>query len=443
MGTTLLHNAKIINEGESFDGFVLITNSIIEKVGRGEAPEELLDKVDEVRDLKGDLLLPGVIDVHVHFREPGLTHKADIRSESRAALAGGVTSFFEMPNTNPQTTSVAALSEKLNIAEKDSAVNYAFFIGATNDNYDELVSVDYSAVPGIKAFLGSSTGNMLVEGEKNLDRIFKLGPIVAVHCEDEGIISKNARRAKGKYGEKEVPVSEHPHIRTREACLISTKNAIERAKRHNSDLHVCHLSTEEEVELLKSCPDNITAEACVAHLLFSEDDYDTLGALIKCNPAIKSSRDRAALRDAVRDGVIDIVATDHAPHLLSEKEGGALKAVSGMPMIQFSLPLMLKMAAEGAFPIERVVEVMAHNPASRFGIERRGFIREGYYADLVVVTKHESVISRSAIKSKCGWSPVENVSLPYTVKEVYVNGDAAWRDEKETSHKSLPLRFLR
>ena len=440
MRGVLLHNARIVNEGVSYEGYVAVSDGMIVETGAGKAPLRLLDSFEEVRDLKGALLLPGVIDVHVHFREPGLTHKADIASESRAALAGGVTSYFEMPNTSPQTVSPEEWRKKMEIAKRDSAVNYAFFIGATKDNIELLRDMDFSNVPGVKLFLGSSTGNMLVEGETLLDEIFSLGRRVAAHCEDEETIRNNVAEAREKYGETEVPISEHPSIRSREACVKSTASALERAIRLGTDFHVCHLTTREEVDMLRGLK-GVSGEACVAHLWFCDEDYEKLGAKIKCNPSIKKRADREALRNAVRDGVIDIVATDHAPHLAKEKEGGALKAVSGMPMVQFSLQAMLALAEKGCFSIERVVEVMCHNPASRFGLKGRGFIRKGYHADMVILSKDSMTVTKDIIESKCGWSPLEGETFPYTVREVIVNGVSGWRDGKIMPHPVEALTF--
>lgn len=437
---TILYNAILVNEGSTTPGFLIISHSLIERVGEGSPAPRTIASCDEAVDLHGAYIFPGVIDVHVHFREPGMTRKADIRSESLAALHGGVTSYLEMPNTSPPTTTLAALADKEAIAARDSAVNYAFFQGATNDNIDELRRADYSAVPGIKVFMGSSTGNMLVDRAAQLDDIFSLGHLVAVHCEDEQTIAANAAAAREKYPAGEVPVSEHPAIRSREACIRSTQHALQLARLHDTRLHICHLTTAEEVSML---PDSrkVSAEACVAHLYFTDEDYPRLGTKIKCNPAVKTKADREALREGVRTGRIPVVATDHAPHLLIEKEGGALKAVSGMPMVQFSLPLMLKMADEGVFTLPLVAQVMAHGPAEMFRIERRGFLREGYFADLTIVERLPMTVSADIIKSKCGWSPLEGTTLPMSVTKVYVNGRLALDSGEVLPHTAHHLSF--
>ncbi len=431
----LLYNALIINEGESFIGYVLTDGELISEVGHGVPRSELLTDSNCI-DLEGKWLLPGIIDDQVHFREPGLTHKADIASESRAALAGGVTSFMDMPNCKPPTVDRQAWQWKMDRAAAVSAANYSFWIGATNDNMPELAEADFSRIPGIKVFLGASTGNMLVDDEKALDGIFSAKRIVAIHSEDEGIIRENMHRAVERFGEQDIPVTEHPNIRSREACVRSTEKAIERACRLGTRLHILHLSTAEEAQMLNRTPSmpapawkdkKITAEVCVHHLWFTADDYPRLGARIKWNPAVKDSSDREELRKAVNDGRIDVVATDHAPHLLSEKEGGCRKAASGGPLVQHSLLMMLEMASDGLWPKERVVSLMAHNPARLFGISRRGFIRPGYFSDLTVVNPDRPyTVNSSNLLTKCGWSPLEGHTFPASVETVIVNGSLAF-----------------
>lgn len=436
MARRLLYNAQIVNEGKCYCGYVGIADEIIEIVGEGEPTENVFSRFNEIENLHGALLLPGVIDDQVHFREPGLTHKADIASESRAAVAGGVTSFMDMPNTIPQTITIDALETKNHLASESSWANYGFFIGATNDNIEELRAVDYTKTPGIKLFLGASTGNMLVDNENALDNIFRLKGIIAIHSEDEKIIRDNMAKHKEKYGDN-IPIKCHPSIRSEEACYVSTKRAVERALKYGTRLHVFHLSTAKELEFFGSSllkEKKITAEVCVHHLWFSDEDYEKLGSRIKWNPAIKTSADREALRDAVNSGKIDIVATDHAPHLLSEKEGDCSKAASGGPMVQHSLVVMLELASQGVFSIEKVVDSMCHNPAILYNIDKRGYIRKGYYADLVVVNKNEKwTISKENIMTKCGWSPLEGVELNNKVAMTIVNGNIVYRNGQHQS----------
>lgn len=439
----LFYNALIINEGESYKGWLLTNGELIEDLGRGDVPAELLEKLSasaessedleechlKTTDLQGKWLIPGVIDDHVHFREPGLTHKADIASESLAAAAGGVTSYFEMPNCKPATISQEALDEKYKLAEEKSLVNYTFFPGATNDNIEWLKSLDFSKVPGVKVFLGSSTGNMLVDSDRMLDEVFSLPCVIMVHSEDESIIRSNTEIWRKKFGEM-IPIFEHPNIRSREACLKSTTEAVERAKRLGTRLHIAHITTADELFLLESKPladKKITAEACLLHLRFCDKDYERLGSKIKCNPAVKSESDREALRQALRDGRIDVVATDHAPHLPAEKEGGCLQAASGAPFVQFSLPTMVEMTKQGVFTKEQVVDFMAHNPARLFGIRKRGFLRPGYKADLAIVDPEGvTEINADTIQSKCGWSPLDGETIGARVVETIVNGVTVW-----------------
>lgn len=443
---TLLHNAIIVNEGESYLGYVVIDNETIECVGEGAPSPEIIASVNKVCDLDCKLLLPGVIDDQVHFRDPGLTHKADIETESTAAVAGGVTSFMDMPNTNPQTTSIEAWEAKNKRANQVSLANYAFFIGATNANIDTLLNCDYSRVPGVKLFLGASTGNMLVDNDTALNRIFAEVPaLIAIHSEDEAIIRRNRDELQAQMGDN-IPVELHPVIRSSEACYESTRRAVEMAKKHGSRLHILHISTDAEMEFLtpgEVADKKITAEVCVHHLWFTDDDYPRLGSRIKWNPAIKTANDRDSLRRALNDNRIDIVATDHAPHLLSEKEGGALKAASGGPLVQFSLPLMLEMAHNGLFTVETVVEKMCHAPARLFNIDRRGYIRPGYFADLVVVNPNTAyIVSDDMVLSRCGWTPINGETLHNKVLATYVNGHKVYDNGKiDASHKGQPLKF--
>lgn len=429
---TVISNATVVNEGRCFTGSVIVEGEFIVDVVEGWY--ENVGGEDNVIDASGLYLFPGVIDDHVHFREPGLVHKADIESESRAAAAGGVTSYMEMPNTMPQATTVELLNEKFRLAAEKSRVNYSFFFGATNDNVSQLRNLDPTKVCGVKVFMGSSTGNMLVDDERSLRSLFELSPmLIMAHCEDTSIINQNIKQFKKKYkGQNDFPVRYHSRIRSVEACYESTKLAVRLAQESGARLHIAHVSTAKELELFESGrieDKNITSEACVAHLMFTTEDYDVLGTRIKCNPAIKTFEDREALRLALASGLIDVVATDHAPHLLEEKIGGALKAVSGMPMIQFSLVSMLEMADEGVVSYEKVAELMCHNPAKLFNIDRRGFIRKGYYADLVLVDPDKSwTVDKDCIKSKCGWSPVEEKHYNWQVRRTLVNGQTVYSD---------------
>lgn len=429
----LLYNGILVNEGVAEKGFVAIDGNAISQVGTGEPSAQLMAEATELVDVAGDYILPGAIDDQVHFREPGLTHKADIESESRAALVGGVTSFMDMPNTKPQTVTLDALEAKYERAAATSHVNYSFYMGATNDNIDEVKRVDFTKVCGVKAFLGASTGNMLIDKSSSLERLFSEVPaIIAIHSEDEAIIRANVERYRAEYGD-DAPVAMHPLIRSAEACYECTARAVDLAARCGSRLHVLHLSTAKELSLFSTEPlekKNITAEVCVHHLWFDDSAYATLGARIKCNPAVKTAADRNALRAAVVDGRLDVVATDHAPHLLSEKEGGALKAASGMPLVQYSLMAMLEMARDGVFTPAQVVEKMCHAPARLYRIARRGYLRKGYYADVVVVhcNSEGHVVSDADVVSRCGWTPFVGANMHHSVKRTYVNGALAYCD---------------
>lgn len=444
---TLIYNARIVNEGSTFTGYVVIKGEMIDSVEPGDAPASLIEGAAVRIDADGRLLLPGAIDEHVHFRDPGLTRKADMATESRAAVAGGVTSFIDMPNTVPATVTREAVEDKIKRAQQVSCANYGFFIGATNSNLDELLAADYTRIAGVKLFLGSSTGNMLVDSESTISRIFSEVPaLIAVHAEDESIISANRKTFGEEYGE-DVPVNFHPAIRSRKACVEATRRAVEGAKKYGARLHVLHISTADELQFFTAGPvenKKIPAETCPQYLLFCDELYPKFGARIKCNPAIKRAADRDALRKAVADGVIDVIATDHAPHLESEKEGGALKAVSGMPMVQFSLPVMVSLAVEGTFTIEQVVEKMCHNPARLFRIDRRGFIRPGYYADLALVDDRcePYTITSDMVLSKCAWTPLEGAPLGARVDITWVNGKQVWRyGVLFSSPAGKPLKF--
>lgn len=429
---TIISGGRIVNEGTTRKADILISDDgRIEQIIPSSCP--VSDDTAAVRtiDATGCYVLPGIIDTHVHFREPGLTDKADIESESRAAAAGGVTTFFDMPNTKPQTTTLEALADKQRLAAAKSHVNYAFFFGATNDNADLFAQLDPHAVPGIKLFMGSSTGNMLVDRDEALDRIFRLSaplPIMA-HCEDTAVIERNMQTALE--GSDDPDVSLHPFIRSEEACIASTQKAIALARKHHARLHIAHISTAEELDLLDACRQDdgatpfplVTAEACVGYLLFSSQDYARLGSRIKVNPAIKSPVDQFMLRQALADGRIAVVATDHAPHLPAQKEGGCVKAASGMPMVQFSLVAMLGLVDAHVLTIERLVELMAHNPARLFEVQRRGFLRPGYQADIAIVRPHSPwTLTPDVIQSRCGWSPLEGHTFDWRVEATLCNG---------------------
>lgn len=445
---TLIHNAVIVNEGRSFRGWVYISGSNIDRVGQGEAPAILFEDADESLDASGRFLLPGVIDDHVHFRDPGLTAKADISTESRAAVAGGVTTFFDMPNTVPQTVSVAEWDAKMRRASEVSVANYAFWIGATDFNLHELLCADYSRVPGVKAFVGSSTGDMALKRNDALREVMeRVEARIAVHAEDDALIRENAQAARSRYAPGEVPVGCHPFIRSREACLSAAATTIALARSTGASLQVMHVSTADELELFTPGGDlatkKITAETCVQYLWWADSDYERLGAAIKCNPAIKSASDREALRKAVASGLIDLVATDHAPHLPADKQGGALTAASGIPLIQFSLPMMLTLSRQGLWPVETVVEKMCHAPAEIFGVGRRGYIRPGYFADMVLVDMStDYVVDASMILSRCGWSPLEGETLSARVDATWVNGHKVWDGVRiDDSRKGYPVLF--
>lgn len=445
MMRTLIKNGTIVNEGRSFLGDLVVDGEQIEEIYEGKAPRGIYD---QVIDASGCFVLPGVIDDHVHFREPGLTRKADIESESRAAAFGGVTSYFEMPNTNPQTTTLEALKDKFALGAQKSHVNYSFFFGATNDNVDLFDRLDVHRIPGIKLFMGSSTGNMLVDKYESLQQIFvkakKMGLPVMTHCEDTDIINRNMAAYQEKYGE-DPDVKFHPEIRSVEACYESSSLAVKLAKESGAHLHIAHVTTARELEFFGK-DKNITGEAVIAHLYFSDEDYADKKAFIKCNPAIKTVNDRKALREALADGRISVVGTDHAPHEWKDKQGGCAKAASGMPMVQFSLVSMLELVDKGVLSIERMVEVMSHHPAKLFHVDKRGFLRPGYQADIVIVRPHTAwTVQKEIIQSKCGWSPMEGHEYQWQVEQTICNGhliynkgefDEAYRGEELTFRKS-------
>ncbi|MCF6169499.1 MAG: dihydroorotase [Bacteroidales bacterium] len=427
-GKLVIKGALIVNEGQIFKGDVFVEGQIISGVVPSGSTESRMNQSGyETIPAEGLYLLPGVIDDQVHFREPGLTYKGDIYSGSRAAVAGGITSFMEMPNTNPPALTQELLEEKYQLASQKSLANYSFYMGASNNNLEELLKTDPASVCGIKVFMGSSTGNMLVDDEQVLEDIFANAPaLVAVHCEDEETVQANNRAFLEKYGEQ-APVTIHPLIRSEDACYLSSSRAVKLAKKHNTRLHVLHLSTAREMELfdntLPLAEKRITAEVCVHHLWFSDADYPQKGNLIKWNPAIKTLHDRNALREALLNDRIDVVATDHAPHTMEEKERSYFRAPSGGPMVQHSLPAMLELSKEGIIPLEKVVGKMCHNPAILFRVRKRGFIRKGFFADLVLVDLNDSVeVKKDNILYKCGWSPMQGLTFHSRVKQTFVNG---------------------
>jgi len=436
MGKVLIKNAKIVNENSIFESDVLLQDDLIVKIA-----VNISDDTAKVIDIEGKYLLPGVIDDQVHFREPGLTHKGDIASESRAAVAGGITTYMEQPNTTPQTTTVEKLEEKFQMGAKSSFANYSFLFGGTNDNLEELKRLDRNACSGVKLFLGSSTGNMLVDDEVVIEKIFRnTEMVISAHCEDEGTIKRNLAEYKEKYGD-DIPVKYHPKIRSEEACYLSSSKAIALAKKTGARLHVFHLSTGKETELFRNDipleQKKITAEVCVHHLWFSETDYDTKGTLIKWNPAVKTAGDRDQLWKALLDDRLDVIATDHAPHLLSEKDNVYTKAPSGGPLVQHALTALLDKVHENVISVEKVVQKMCHNPAILFQIEKRGYIREGYYADLVVVDMNAPYqVTKENIAYKCKWSPFEGTTFKSSVTHTFVNGHLAYENGNFSAEKN-------
>ena len=444
MTDTLIVNAEIVNEGKRFTADVRIRGGRIETIAANIAP-----RVNErIFEAGGRLLLPGMIDDQVHFREPGLEHKGDFFTESRAAVAGGVTSFMEMPNSKPTTTNRDALEDKCDRASRKSVANYAFYLGATNDNLEDIQRLDPRAACGIKIFMGASTGNMLVDKAETLDAIFRDAPtLIATHCEDTPMIEANLAVERAKYGDA-IPVSRHPYIRSREACIKSTRLAMELARRHDARLHVLHITTAEEVALFEpGSPDRkrITAETCVHFLHFSEVDYAQKGNLIKCNPAIKSASDRDAIIRGLNEGRLDVLATDHAPHTWEEKQQPYEKAPSGLPLVQSVLQCALERWFDGVLPIELIVEKIAHAPARLFDVNERGYIREGYWADLVLIDPRKPHdVTRGETLSKCGWSPFEGTRFRSTIDATWVNGHLAWHEGRlDDSHLGRRLEFNR
>ncbi|WP_425234742.1 dihydroorotase [Ulvibacterium sp.] len=436
MSRQLIKNAKIVNENKIFESDVLIKDDLILKIGR-----DITDVNADTVDAQGKYLLPGIIDDQVHFREPGLTHKGNIASESRAAIAGGITTFMEQPNTNPQTVTIERLEEKFAMAANTSYANYSFPFGGTNDNLEEIKRLDKNACSGIKLFLGSSTGNMLVDNEAVIEKIFRnTEMVISAHCEDEGTIQRNLAQYKEQYGE-DIPVQFHPSIRSEEACYLSSSKAIALAKKTGARLHVFHLSTGKETQLFRNDiplkEKKITAEVCIHHLWFSDTDYKDKGTLIKWNPAVKTAMDRKQLWEALLDDRIDVIATDHAPHTLQEKDNVYTKAPSGGPLVQHALPAILEKYKEGSISLESVVEKMCHNPAILFQIERRGFVREGYFADLVLVNLNNPwTVSKDTILYKCGWSPFEGSTFSSKISHTFVNGHLAYENGKFSAKRN-------
>lgn len=449
MKPILIYKAKIINDGNSYKGSLLIEDGKISKIFKDDVPESVKTKADII-DAEDKWVLPGVIDTHVHFRDPGMTHKADFLTESRAAVAGGVTSVMDMPNTTPPTTSMALWEEKMKQLSAKSLVNFSCYMGATDDNVDEIKKIDPSKVCGLKLFMGSTTSSFAVHDRAKLEDIFANSPVlIATHNEDDAMIAENAEKAKEEYAGKPIPMICHSTIRNSDACYKSTAAAIDLALKHHTHLHVLHLSTLKELALFDRIPeaekDNITAETTVNYLWFSDADYERLGARIKCCPSIKKGKSREGLQQGVAKGIIDTIATDHAPHLLSEKEGDALTAASGIPSIQHALPMMLELAKKGAFTREQVVEKMCHNPAKIFGVEKRGYIRKGYYADLVIISPNDPyTVEAKDLQYKCGWSPVEGEKFSYKVEKTLVNGVVVYDEGKINEEtKGQMLSFVR
>jgi dihydroorotase len=436
--TTLIKNANIVNEDTIFSGDILIEGQYIKQIS-----ESISAKSADVLviDAEGKYILPGAIDDQVHFREPGLTHKANIETESKAAIAGGITSFVEMPNTNPQTTTIEKLEEKFDIAAKSSWANYSFMFGGTNDNLDEILKLEANQVAGLKLFLGSSTGNMLVDDPEVLEKIFKsTDMVISVHCEDETTVRKNLEAHIDEFGD-DIPIKYHPVIRSEEACYLSSSKAIELAKKTGARLHVFHLSTGKETNLFTNDiplkDKKITAEVCIHHLWFSDEDYDKKGTLIKWNPAVKAKTDRDQLWEALLDDRIDVIATDHAPHTIDEKKNVYTSAPSGGPLVQHALPAMLEMYHKEKISLEKIVEKMCHNPAILFDVERRGYVKEGYYADLVMVDLNNPwTVTKENILYKCAWSPFEGTTFKSRITHTFLNGNLVYENAKFSSVKS-------
>lgn len=445
MGRILIKNATIVNENKIFPSDVLLEDDLILKID-DSIPSDL---ATTVIDVAGKYLIPGVIDDQVHFREPGLTHKGNIATESRAAVAGGITTYMEQPNTKPQTTTIDALEAKFEVARGTSFANYSFLFGGTNDNLEELKRLDKNACSGVKLFLGSSTGNMLVDNEEVIEKIFRnTEMVISAHCEDEATIRANMAAYKERYGD-DIPIKCHPMIRSEEACYLSSSRAIALAEKTGARLHVFHVSTGKETQLFRNDipleEKKITAEVCIHHLWFSEEDYESKGTLIKWNPAVKTAVDREQLWQALLDDRIDVVATDHAPHTMEEKNNPYTAAPSGGPLVQHALPAMLENYHSGKIALERIVEKMCHNPAKLFQIKKRGFIREGYYADLAIVDLQDPWrVTKDNIAYKCGWSPFEGTSFKSRITHTFVNGHLAYENGKfSEERKAMRLTFNR
>lgn len=444
MKSYLIKNAKLVNENQCFKADVYIENEYIVSVGDVKQPA----KNTTIIDAQNQYLIPGCIDDQVHFREPGLTHKADIASESKAAVAGGITSFFEMPNTNPQTLTMQAWQQKINRAAETSWANYSFMFGVANDNLEHVKQADYSKIPALKIFLGSSTGNMLVDDDRVLNEVFAFSPVrIALHCEDEQTIKENLARIKAQFGTA-IPISKHPEIRDAEACYKSSSSAVERALKKGTRIHVFHLSTAKEMALfdnkLSIQKKQITSEVCIHHLWFCDEDYDQKGTLIKWNPSVKSKADREALWKALLEDKIDVIATDHAPHTLEEKNNNYEHAPSGGPLVQHALPAMMEFVKQGKISIEKVVEKMCHNPAILFDIKERGFIKPGYKADLVLVDLNNPwTVSKENILYKCGWSPFEGYRFSSKVTHTWVNGGLTYANGRFFESTAQQIEFER
>ncbi|MBM3400475.1 MAG: dihydroorotase [Bacteroidetes bacterium] len=444
MNRTIIRNARIINEGEVYQADIEIKGQFIARIEKNGISASKGIEVDAA----GCFLMPGIIDDQVHFREPGLTHKAEIYTESRAALAGGVTSFMEMPNVEPKTTTLERLEEKMNIGAARSAVNYSFFMGTTKDNLEELKKVNPLNTCGVKIFMGSSTGDMLVDDEAVLDKIFsKIPVLIATHCENESRVKERLAEWIQRYGE-DVPAAEHARIRDEEACLLSSSFARDLALKNNTRLHILHITTADELLLFRNdiplARKRITSEVCVHHLHFTASDYATLGNLIKCNPAIKAAKHKEALWQALLDDRLDIIATDHAPHTLQEKKLPYTQSPSGLPLVQHSLQLMMNYVSQGKVSYEKVIDKMCHKPAECFQIDRRGYIREGHYADLVLVKPNAySKVSEQNILYKCGWSPLNGMEFNHSIEKVWVNGVLGWDGGFTENYNPMRLIFNR
>ncbi len=444
MSDWLITNALVVNEGRRLHADLRVRDGRIERIDAGLTARP----GEQVLDAAGRWLLPGMIDDQVHFREPGMTHKAEIETESRACIAGGITSYMEMPNTRPPATNRTALEAKYSRAAQVSRANYGFYLGATNDNLADIRALDPRAAPGIKVFMGASTGNMLVDDPDTLDGIFRDAPTpIITHCEDTPMILANEAQARARYGE-DIPPEQHPLIRSREACIKSTRLAISLARKHGTRLHVLHISTADECALFESGPvagKRITAETCVHFLHFFAEDYARLGFLIKCNPAIKDAADRAAITQALAEGRIDVLATDHAPHLVTEKSARYAHAPSGLPLVQYALQCALERVFDGALTLERVVEAVAHAPAIRFDVHERGFLREGFHADLALVDPHKPhTVTASEVLSKCRWTPFEGTTFRASIAATFVNGQLAWHEGRLNDDiRGMRLEFAR